>query len=99
MNPTFDVRRRAAREYVKLSAVDQERFDAARKLFVEALRADPSALPHRLRVKRVQGHDRVWELTWAQNGRATFEYGPEQQPGEPHVIWRRIGDHSILSEP
>ena len=53
-----------------------------------------------LRVKRVQGARRgVRELTWAPDGRATFEYGPETRPGEPHVIWRRIGDHSILKQP
>jgi hypothetical protein len=47
----------------------------------------------------VQGHEGVWELTWAPDGRATFSYGPEVHAGEPHVIWRRIGDHSILSDP
>jgi hypothetical protein len=30
---------------------------------------------------------------------ATFAYGEERQPGEPHVIWRRIGDDSILEHP
>jgi len=33
------------------------------------------------------------------DGRATFEYGDEQLPGEPHVYWRRVGSHSILSDP
>ncbi len=41
----------------------------------------------RLRVKRVQATPKVWEMTWARDGRATFEYGDEQLPGEPHVIW------------
>ena len=41
----------------------------------------------------------VWELTWAPDGRATFSYGPEVRPSEQHVMWRRIGDHSILSDP
>jgi hypothetical protein len=39
-----------------------------------------------LRVKRVQGHPGVWEMTWAPDGRATFEYGAEVRPGEAHVI-------------
>jgi len=30
-----------------------------------------------LRVKRVQGHPGVWEMSWAADGRATFEYGEE----------------------
>lgn len=99
MSPTYSVSARAAREYAKLSREDRARFRAARKVFVEALRADPSALPPQLRVKRVQGREGVWELTWAPNGRATFDYGPEQIEGEPHVRWRRIGDHSIFSSP
>ena len=28
-----------------------------------------------LRVTRVQGYPGVWEMTWAADGRATFEYG------------------------
>ncbi|HCT77752.1 MAG TPA: hypothetical protein DGG94_10950 [Micromonosporaceae bacterium] len=52
-----------------------------------------------LRVKKMQGHDDVWEMTWAPDGRATFEYGPEQRAGERHVVWRRIGGHEIFDRP
>jgi hypothetical protein len=38
-------------------------------------------------------------MTWASNGRATWQYGPEQRPGERHVIWRRIGTHDIFRAP
>ncbi len=99
MSPTFSVAARAAREYARLNSTDRARFTVARKALVEALRTDPSALPPNLRVKRVQGHAGIWELTWAADGRATFEYGHEQLPGEPHVCWRRIGSHSIFSDP
>jgi hypothetical protein len=51
-----------------------------------------------LRIKRVHGHARAWELNWAADGRATFEYGDEIQ-GEPHVIWRWIGTHDIFRRP
>jgi hypothetical protein len=53
----------------------------------------------RLRLKRVQGHPGIWEITWAPDGRATFEYGPEVIPGESHIIWRRIGSHDIFQDP
>jgi hypothetical protein len=33
------------------------------------------------------------------DGRATFEYGDEIQPGEAHIIWRRIGTHSVFRQP
>ncbi len=39
----------------------------------------------------------VYEMTWAPDGRATWEYGDERFPGIPHVIWRRVGTHSIFN--
>ena len=54
---------------------------------------------HSLRVKRVQSVPGVWELSWAADGRATFEYGPERTEGQPHIIWRRIGSHDIFRNP
>ena len=62
------------------------------RLFLAGLRAgefDP-----RLRVHRVRKARGVWGISWASDGRATFEYGDELHPGEPHIHWRRIGDHS-----
>jgi len=38
----------------------------------------------------------TWEMP---NGRATFLFGAERIPGEPHIIWRRIGGHEIISKP
>ena len=54
---------------------------------------------HSLRVKRVQSVPGVWELSWAADGRATFEYGAELIEGQPHIIWRRIGSHDIFRNP
>ncbi len=52
-----------------------------------------------LRVKGVRGAPGVFEMTWADDGRATFQYGESVIPGEPHVIWRRVGTHDILRQP
>jgi hypothetical protein len=52
-----------------------------------------------LRVKGVQGSPGIFEMTWGDDGRATFQYGPSQLPGEAHVIWRRVGTHAIFSSP
>jgi hypothetical protein len=38
-------------------------------------------------------------MPWDRAGRATFEYGDEVRPGEPHVIWRRVGTHDIFGDP
>ena len=35
-------------------------------------------------------------MTWADDGRATFEYGEPVLPGHLHIIRRRIGGHDIL---
>ena len=52
-----------------------------------------------LRIKGVQGYPGVFEMTWAPDGRATFHYGVPVQPGETHIVWRRIGNHAILNNP
>ena len=38
-------------------------------------------------------------MSWAPDGRATFEYGDEVRTGEQHIIWRRIGTHSVFRRP
>ncbi|MFL6127887.1 MAG: hypothetical protein ACJ73E_02335 [Mycobacteriales bacterium] len=47
----------------------------------------------------MQGWPGVRELTWAPDGRATIECGREQKPGEPHVVWRRVGTHDVFRQP
>jgi hypothetical protein len=51
-----------------------------------------------LRVKRYRRREGVWEMSWADNGRALFRYGPSIQPGDPHVVWLRVGGHEIFDE-
>ena len=65
--------------------------------FVEDLRR--GVFRKGLRIKRVHKVEGVWEITWAPDGRATFHYGPSIRPGDPHIIWRRIGGHEILDNP
>ena len=36
--------------------------------------------------------------TWDSDGHATFSYGAERVPGQPHIIWRRIGTHGVGPE-
>jgi hypothetical protein len=95
--PTHDELRRFLADYSRLTETQRAAFLSALRLFIAGLRSrqfDP-----RLRIKRVQGQVGVWEMTWAPDGRATFQYGDEVQPGEPHVIWRRVGTHDIFRDP
>jgi hypothetical protein len=96
--PTHEEWAQFLREWAKLTAQQQTLFLAAVHEMVEDLR-DHVAFRPSLRVKGVQGHPGVFEMTWAADGRATFQYGGEQRPGQPHVVWRRIGSHDILKNP
>jgi hypothetical protein len=95
--PTHEELPRFLREYSRLNAEQQEAFKAAVRLFVQGLRQ--RRFHSGLRVKRVGGTQAIWEMTWAPDGRATFTYGAEVRPGDPHIIWRRIGRHDIFREP
>jgi len=98
MPPTFELGSRVKSDWQKLSSAENARFREARKQFTSDLEAGLGFRP-RLRVKGVQGHPNVFEMTWAPDGRATFEYGSEQIRGKAHIVWRRIGSHNILKNP
>jgi hypothetical protein len=96
VSPTFEWPPRFAQDLKKLSDEDAARFrEKVLDQFVPALAAH-AEMPPGLRVKGVQGANGVFELTFAPDGRATFEYGEELVQGEVHVIWRRIGTHVIF---
>ena len=78
--PTHDELVQFLREFAKLSDAEQHQFIDAMKLMVADLRAGRE-FRSSLRVKAVQGHRGILEMTWAGDGRATFRFGPEQQPG------------------
>jgi len=104
--PTFDVEPRCRHDFENLSAGQQEAFARARQSFIRCL-LDWEAggcvglpqFPGGLRVKPVQGHSGVWEMTWAGDGRATWGYGVPRRPGRCHIVWRRIGTHRIFDAP
>jgi hypothetical protein len=41
----------------------------------------------------------VFQMTWDNDGNATFSYGSESMPGRPHVIWQGIGTHDVFNPP
>lgn len=96
--PTFQRTPRFDRDWKALTAAEQRRF---RRVISEEFVPDLARDRFRpgLRVKPVQSAPGAWEMTWAPDGRATFEYGSSQRPGEPHIIWRRIGGHAVFRSP
>lgn len=93
--PTFEVTAKFWSDFATLPEEVQQKFLAARDLLVADLRTGGAPRPS-LRVKRYRRRAGVWELSWDRDGRALFEYGEEQLPGQPHIVWLRIGTHDIL---
>ena len=97
--PTFETLSRFERDWKNLTWQQQALF---RKAVLEAFGPDLMApdRPFRpgLRVKGVADRRCVRD-DMGHDGRATFSYGAERVPGQPHVIWRRIGTHAIFTPP
>jgi hypothetical protein len=96
--PTFRVLPRFARDFAQLSEKNQVRFREAVTKFVEDLDRGAGFRPG-LGIRGVQGAPGVFEMRWAPDGRATFEYGEPIRQGQVHVVWRRVGTHSVFDEP
>ena len=86
------------RDWDALTSEQQRQFRRAVTKFVEDLQQRRPFRPG-LRIKGVQGTDGIFEMTWAKDGRATFQYGSFVQGYAPHIVWRRIGTHRILGTP
>ena len=93
--PTYERLPRFVKDFHRLSRERQLEFIAVVEKFVTDLKTG-EGFRSGLRVKGVQGSPGLFELTWADDGRATFSYGESIRTGEPHVVWHRVGTHDIL---
>jgi hypothetical protein len=94
--PSYERTRRFDRDLRDLTPPQRQRFAKAFERFDADL--PTGSFRSSLRVKRVEGTDSIFEMTWAPNGRATFEYG--LSPGQgAHVVWRRVGTHKVFRQP
>ena len=95
--PTYEADRGFLVEFERLTPEQQRLFREAVRKFVEDL--GTRVIRKGLRVKRVQGRAGVWEMTRADDGRASFAYGDSRRPGDPHIIGLRIGTHEFVKNP
>ena len=95
--PTYEATPRFTADHRRLTPAQRRRFRQAVTAFIDGLRT--GTFRASLRVKCLRSAPGVFELTWDGDGRATWSYGPEIVRGAPHIIWRRIGTHAILTGP
>jgi hypothetical protein len=97
--PTYTRLPRFLKDYRALGDAEKALVKDALAKFIADL--ETGAFRKGLRVKGVQGAPGIFDMTWSDDGRATFQYGPpvEEHRDEPHIIWRRIGSHDIFGNP
>jgi hypothetical protein len=95
--PTWDTTATFRRDLAALTSSQRATFVIAVTHFVHDL--GTGTFRKGLRVKKLAGRADVWEMTWADDGRATFSFGEPVVEGEAHVVWRRVGTHDILRAP
>jgi hypothetical protein len=93
---TYELTTSCKIDWQKLSLEEQARFRAVLRRFIQD--TERGHFRPGLRVKGVRTAPGVFEMTWAPDGRVTFEISATRGKGL-HVVWRRIGDHSILDRP
>jgi len=96
--PTYAWLARFGKDFDALTREQQSLFLVAVAQFVEDLQRQ-HGFRKGLRIKSIRGASGIFEMTWANDGRATFEYGESMAPNEPHVVWRRVGTHAIFDMP
>lgn len=96
--PTHDEVERFWHDWERLTSAQRAMFSAAVAEMVEDLKA---RRPFRagLRVKRFQRLPGVYEMSWADNGRALFRYGTSPHPGDVRITWLRVGTHTLFQHP
>lgn len=93
--PTYERSPQFRRDYEALSPDQRRRFREAVDKFVADLRAG-RGFRKSLRVKGIQAWEGMFEMTWADDGRAVFSYGPSRREREPHIVWHAVGTHHVL---
>ena len=80
--PTFETLPRFEKDWKDLTPQQRDAFrKVVKEAFVPDLMAPDRPFRPGLRVKGVKAHANVFEMTWDNDGRATFSYEPNAYPG------------------
>lgn len=97
--PTYEALPRFTADLDRLTPEQRRAFHhVVTRAFVPDLRAG-GRFRSGLRIKRVRCAPGIYELTWSGGGRATWSYGTERIRGTQHIVWRRVGTHTIFNRP
>lgn len=96
--PIYEREAAFRRDLLQLTPAMRLAFRRAVAALVEDLRKR-GPVRSALRMNPVQGHEGVFELTFAPDGRATFHFGAALIAGDRHVVWRRTGTQDIFRNP
>jgi mRNA-degrading endonuclease YafQ of YafQ-DinJ toxin-antitoxin module len=96
--PTFDRLAQFKRDYRKLTREQRERFRAAAKKVIAPLSTTPPGEPTQPLVRELQGHPGFFEVYVDRDTRAVYTFGQAVRPGQPHIIWCRIGGQDALDK-
>jgi hypothetical protein len=94
--PSFELTEEFKANWQKLSPEERARFKEVLQRFIHD--AARGRFRSGLRVKGIRTAPGVFEMTWAPDGRATFQISATQGKGL-HIVWRRIGGHGVLERP
>ena len=97
--PTFERLAQFKRDYAKLPPPERQRFRAAVKKFVAPLSTTPPGDLGAPIVRELKDHPGYFELRFGPATRAIYTFGQAVRPGQPHVIWCRIGTDEGLDKP
>jgi hypothetical protein len=96
--PTFDRLAHFKRDYRKLTAEQRQRFRAAAKKVIAPMSTTPPGEPTQPLVRELRGHPGFYEVYIDRETRAVYTFGTAVRPGQPHIIWCRIGGAETLDK-
>ena len=93
--PTYQPSPEFLQLHSKLTPEQRSAFRAAVVKFIEDL-GRGQGFRKGLGVKGIESKPGLYEMRWADDGRAVWSYGEPIVEGEPHVLWHAIGTHAVL---
>jgi hypothetical protein len=97
--PTFERLAQFKRDFTQLTPRQRQLFRSAVKKFVAPLSTTPPSDSQSPVLRELTDHPGFFEMRLGDDTRAVYTFGQAVRPGQPHVIWCRIGTDNALDKP